>query len=443
MKADFYCAVMFPYPSAAGLHLGHYYNYAVIDSYCRWLRYCGATVFQPFGYDAFGLPAENYARKVGRDPADVTYENIEQFRRQMARMNTFYEERLVTCDPAYVRWTQWIFTRLRERGLAYKAWGEVNWCPSCETALANEQVIDGQCERCGGAVTHRNMNQWYFKITDYRDRLIAGLDRIDMPDSTKRMQRAWLVELRDWCVSRQRTWGCPIPVDGETDTLDTFVDSSFYYLRYLTDSDTEFLPSGCYQPVDLYVGGVEHACMHLIYTRFIHMVLFDMGIVAQEEPFRKVIHQGVIRKDGAKMSKSKGNAVSSDDYDPDELRLYLMFIGPYFEGGEWSDEHIVGQRRFLARMRRWLEERGSDRIDLASFEEQVDRDVRSFKFNKVVSGFMEFYNRHKYLRPDADAARRIEAVLRVFAPGFRAPNVEAREAYAPRWVEAAGQRQPS
>jgi len=434
MKADFYCAVMFPYPSAAGLHLGHYYNYAVIDSYCRWLRHRGTTVFQPFGYDAFGLPAENYARKVGRDPADVTYENIEQFRRQMVRMNTCYEERLVTCDPSYMKWTQWIFTRLHERGLAYKAWGEVNWCPSCETVLANEQVIDDHCERCGSAVERRDMSQWYFRITDYRDRLIAGLDRIEMPDSTKRMQRAWLADLRDWCVSRQRAWGCPIPIEGETDTLDTFVDSSFYYLRYLTDSETEFLPAGCYQPVDLYVGGAEHACMHLIYTRFIHMVLFDMGIVPQEEPFRTVIHQGVIRKDGAKMSKSKGNAVSPDDYDPDELRLYLMFIGPYFEGGEWSDEHLVGQRRFLARMRRWLTDKGSDRVDLSSFEDQVDRDVRAFKFNKVVSGFMEFYNRHKHLRPDGETARRIEEVLRVFAPGFS--PLDSKQALSRREADA-------
>jgi leucyl-tRNA synthetase len=131
-----------------------------------------------------------------------------------------------------------------------------------------------------------------------------------------------------------------------------------------------------------------------------------------------VIHQGVIRKDGAKMSKSKGNAVSPDDYDPDELRLYLMFIGPYFEGGEWSDEHIIGQRRFLSRMKRWLSDKGSDCIDLASFENQVDRDVRAFKFNKVVSGFMEFYNRHKHLKPDGKTARRVEEMLRVFSPGF-------------------------
>lgn len=418
MKADFYCAVMFPYPSAAGMHLGHCYNYAVIDSYCRWLRLKGQTVFQPFGYDAFGLPAENYARRIGGDPAAVTRSNIARFREQMARMNTAYEERLVTCDPSYVRWTQWLFTRFRERGLAYKAFGEVNWCPSCETVLANEQVIDGACERCGHAVGRKHLDQWYFRITAHRDRLIAGLDRIDMPDSTKRMQRAWLANLRDWCVSRQRRWGCPIPVEGETDTLDTFVDSSFYFLRYLTDSETEFLPARDYQPVDLYVGGAEHACLHLIYARFVHMALFDMGVVPQEEPFRRVIHQGMITRNGAKMSKSKGNAIDPDVYDPDELRLYLMFLGPYVEGGEWSDRHITGVARFLSRMRRWLADRGDTRIDLEALEAQIDRDVRAFKFNTVVSGLMTFYNRHKGSKPDEATATRIEALLKVFAPGF-------------------------
>ncbi len=153
------------------------------------------------------------------------------------------------------------------------------------------------------------------------------------------------------------------------------------------------------------------------------MAPFEMGIVPREEPFRKVIHRGVIRKDGAKMSKSKGNAVSPDDYDPDELRLCLMFIGPCSEGGEWSDERIVGQRRLLSRMRRWLSNEGSERIELFSFEDQVDREVQAFKFNKVVSGFMTFYNRHKHLKPDEETARRIEELLRVFAPGFRSGDV--------------------
>lgn len=416
--SDQYVCVMFPYPSGAGLHLGHFYNYAIIDSYCRWQRLKGQTVLQPFGYDAFGLPAENYAKSIGGDPREVTETNIENFRRQMEGMRTQFEERLVTCEPDYIRWTQWLFTKLHERGLAYKAWAEVNWCLGCETVLANEQVRDARCERCDSAVEQRNMNQWLFRITDYRDRLIANLDTLDYPKGTIKQQRDWLENLRDWCVSRQRSWGCPIPIEGETDTLDTFVDSSFYFLRYLTDSQDDFLPPADYQQVDLYVGGPEHACMHLIYSRFVHMVLYDMGIVPVEEPFKKVIHQGMITKDGAKMSKSKGNTVNPNDYDAAELRFHLMFIGPYFDGGDWSDDHIKGVQRFFKRMRTWLAETGTDSIDLSAFEEQIDRMNASFKFNKVVSGFMEFYNRNKTKRVDAATAERIALLLDVFAPGW-------------------------
>lgn len=346
---------MFPYPSGVGLHVGHHYNYSIADSYCRWKRHRGVDVFQPFGYDAFGLPAENYARQVGGDPREITMQNIARFREQMAAMNTTFEERLVTCEPEYVKWTQWIFRLMQERGLAYKAWSDVNWCQGCETVLANEQVRDDTCERCGSLVEKRNMNQWFFRITDYRDRLLANLDTIDYPAGTKKMQREWLENLHDWCVSRQRSWGCPIPVEGETDTLDTFVDSSFYYLRYLTDSQDEFLPAKDYRPVDLYIGGVEHATGHLIFARFVHMVLYDAGIVPQEEPFNRVIHQGMVTRDGAKMGKSKGNAVDPDAYDPDELRLYLMFMGPYTEGGDWNDASIKGVSKFLNRMRAWLD----------------------------------------------------------------------------------------
>jgi leucyl-tRNA synthetase len=409
---------MFPYPSGAGLHLGHYYNYAIIDSYCRWRRLQGTSVFQPFGYDAFGLPAENYARQIGGDPATVTYDNITRFRQQMERMNTQYVERAVTCDPSYVKWTQWVFTKMMERGLAYKAWGDVNWCPSCGTVLANEQVVEGKCERCSSTVEQKHLNQWYLRITDYKDRLIANLDYIDYPESTKKQQRNWLENLRDWCVSRQRNWGCPIPVEGETDTLDTFVDSSFYYLRYLTDSDSEFLPIENYRQVDLYVGGPEHACMHLIYARFVHMFLYDIGVVPVEEPFKRVIHQGMITKDGAKMSKSKGNAVNPDEYDPDELRMYLMFLGHYFDGGDWSDTHISGVRRFFGRMKRWLADTSGEAIDLTAFEKQLNYNVENFKFNKVVSGFMEFYNKNSKKPVDRVTADRIIDLLRVFAPGF-------------------------
>ncbi len=184
MKDNKYITVMFPYPSGSGLHIGHFYNYAIMDSYCRYWKYRGKEVFQPFGYDSFGLPAENYAKQVGRDPKDVTYENIRKFRIQMDRMNTNYQELLITSDPSYQKWTQWLFTKLKEHGLAYKKDGDVNWCPSCETVLAREQVKNDCCDRCSSKIETKTMNQWYFKITDYKDRLIKNLDKIDYPKST-------------------------------------------------------------------------------------------------------------------------------------------------------------------------------------------------------------------------------------------------------------------
>lgn len=420
MSREYVC-VMFPYPSGAGLHVGHHYNYSVMDSYCRWRRFRGVEVFQPFGFDAFGLPAENYARQIGGDPRVVTDENIARFKEQLVSMNTQYDIRLETHSPDYVKWSQWLFTKLHERGLAYKAWKNVNWCPSCETVLANEQVQEERCERCSTTVENRNMNQWFFKITDYKERLLKNLDYIDYPAGTIKMQRAWLENLQDWCVSRQRKWGCPIPIEGETDTLDTFVDSSFYYLRYLTNSNTELIPKEDYQQVDLYVGGSEHACMHLIYARFIHMVLFDMGIVPVEEPFKKVIHQGMITRDGAKMSKSKGNAVDPDQYDADELRMYLMFLGHYFDGGDWSDQHIAGQTRFLNRIKKWTTELSETNsgIPIEDLIEKINWNVDRFKFNKVVSTLMEFYNKNKSSKLSEEEAERIIQIMEVFAPSFR------------------------
>lgn len=411
---------MLPYPSSTSLHLGHYYNYAVMDSYCQWLRYRGETVFQPFGYDAFGLPAENYAKQVGGDPHDVTWGNITTFMGQMTRMNTLYDQKLVTCDPSYVKWTQWLFTKLQEKGLAYKSYGEVNHCPSCETVLANEQVKDGHCDRCSAKVEKKNLEQWYFRITAYKDRLIKNLDTLDYPEGTIKQQRVWLENLKDWCVSRQRKWGTPIPLIGETDTLDTFVDSSFYFLRYLESSNDVFLKPENYKQVDLYVGGAEHACMHLIYARFIHMFLYDIGIVPVEEPFKKVIHQGMITRDGNKMGKSKGNAVNPDHYNPDELRLYLMFLGHYFDGGDWSDDKIVGLRRFLGRMRKWLGDPAEESkyIDIGPLEDKLDAFVRAFKFNKVISTLMEFYNANKGTKLHPQNAMKLRLILTVFAPGF-------------------------
>jgi leucyl-tRNA synthetase len=411
--------VMFPYPSADSLHIGHYYNYAIIDSYCRYLRYCGENVFQPFGFDAFGLPNENYAKKIGRDPKDVTYENIEKFKIQMDKMNTQYESILTTCDIDYQKWTQWVFLKLKEKGLAYKADGDVSWCPSCETVLAREQVKDSRCERCGVNVESKSMSQWYFKITDYKDRLIKNLDWIDYPKSTINAQRKWLENLHDWCTSRQRKWGCPIPIDGESDTLDTFVDSSFYFIRYCDPkNDTEICSKEKYKQVDLYVGGSEHACLHLIYARFINMFLYDIGIVKEEEPFKKVVHQGMILKDGEKMSKSKGNVINPDDYDPDFLRFYLMFLAHYFDGGSWSDSGYKGIVRFSNKFKIWLSQDGEDYIDIDKFKKTIFGYTESFKFNKVVSEFMILINNNKNKKIPKSQINELVDLIKIYMPGF-------------------------
>lgn len=416
-----YICVMFPYPSGQGLHVGHYYNYALADTLCRYYRHKGIEVFQPFGYDAFGLPAENHAKKIGGDPKIVTEENINRFRDQMTRMNTQFEERLVTSSESYQKWSQHIFKIMQKRGLAYKANKEVNFCGSCDTTLANEQVKNNACERCQTPVVLKNMSQWFFKTTAYKERLLKNLDTIDYPQSTIKQQREWIEHLNDWCISRQRKWGCPIPIEGESDTMDTFVDSSFYYLRYMTRSENEFLPQEDYRPVDIYIGGSEHACMHLIYARFVHMVLFDEGIVPCEEPFKKVIHQGMITKDGHKMSKSLGNTVDPDQYDPDVLRMYLMFMGPFTEGGDFSDRNIQGVERFFRRMNTWLDRASSegDDIPMEKLEQGIDRNMERLKFNRVVSDLMTFYNQHKNTVPSIDTRQRMEQLMQVFAPSFR------------------------
>jgi leucyl-tRNA synthetase len=416
---EIYMAVMFPYPSGSGLHIGHTYNYAIMDSWCRYKRYLGHTVFQPFGYDSFGLPAENYAKKVNRDPKDVTYENIGKFREQMIRMNTKYKTLLVTSDPSYQKWTQWLFTKLLEHGLAYKKDGDVNYCTSCETVLAREQVKDECCERCGTKIEIRQMNQWYFKITAYKDRLIKNLDTIDYPKSTINAQRMWLENLHDWCVSRQRKWGCPIPVEGETDTMDTFVDSSFYFIRYCDpENNEELCNKDKYKQVDVYVGGNEHACMHLIYARFINMFLFDIGVIGCEEPFKKVIHQGMILNEGEKMSKTKGNVVNPDDYNPDELRFYLMFIGHYFDGGSWSDKNLVGIQRFNKRFTEWMTRTGEDVIDIEAFKKKIFGYTDSFKFNKVVSEFMTLVNNERKKNLTPQMRTELVNLLGIYMPGF-------------------------
>lgn len=381
---------MFPYPSGSGLHIGHWYNYSIVDSYCKLQRYLGYDVFQPFGYDSFGLPAENYARKIGGDVREITEANICSFQEEMKRMNTSFEWKFNTHSEEYQQKTQDIFKLLLSKGLAYKAFREQDFCSSCETVLAREQVVEGKCDRCNTVVVKKELNQWFFKITDYKQRLIDDLSLVDYPESTKRQQIHWLENLTDWCVSRQRKWGCPIPVEGEVDTLDTFVDSSFYTIVY---DNT--------RPVDLYIGGREHACMHLIYSRFICKVLFDCGIIGFSEPFKKVIHQGMILgEDGEKMSKSRGNVISPQQYEPQLLRMYLMFINHYFEGGKWQDSGYQGCYRFRNRLNNWLSQTNnvgmiSFDTKFSDFKTKVINYFESWKTNKVVSEWMIFYNQNK------------------------------------------------
>ena len=603
-----YCLEMFSYPSAANLHVGHWYNFSLADSYARFKRMRGNEVFHPMGFDAFGLPAENYAISTGIHPQDSTRRNIETMRGQLEEMGaTFdWDYTLATCEPDYYKWNQWLFLKLYEHGLAYRSLAPVNWCPRCQTVLANEQVIDGQCERCSAEVTKKNLTQWFFKITEYAQELLDCLPGMNWPEKTKKIQQNWIgrsegaeiefkihggdglafrvfttradtlygatyaafapenplvdiitrpeyreaveryrdeakkqseiermsttrektgtptgayavnpvngelipiwvadyvlagygtgcvmavpghderdfefaqkfglpitrviktvsaggdelpfiddgvlvnsaefdgvpsaearmrivdklgggagfrinYKLRDWLVSRQRYWGTPIPVihcekcgavpvpetdlpvllpydveftpDGESplkksetymnaacpvcgrpsqrdpDTLDTFVCSSWYYLRYPDNRndakpfDTDWIDRMA--PVDTYVGGPEHAAMHLLYARFITKALRDMGYLHFDEPFERLVHQGMILgADGSKMSKSLGNTVSPDDYitkfGSDAFRVYLGFGFAYTEGGPWNEDGIKAAARYIARI-----ERLSDRI---------------------------------------------------------------------------------
>ncbi len=659
VEKKLYCLEMFSYPSAANLHLGHWYNYGLTDSWARMKRMQGWNVFHPQGFDAFGLPAENYAIKTGIHPKDSTYQNIKTMEVQLKKMGaTFdWDYEVVTCDPEYYKWTQWIFLKLYEHGLAYRKKAPVNWCPSCKTVLANEQVVDGACERCKNEVTKKDLTQWFYKITEYAQELLDCLPQLDWPEKTKKIQQNWIgrsegaelvfegadgsfsfkvfttradtlygvtyvvlapenelvdritapecreaveqyresakkqteierlstvrektgvftgayainpvngdkvpiwiadyvlagygtgcvmavpahderdyefaakyklpikrvikgedgiddtlpfvedgvltdseefsgtgsakarkgivlklkgqqkgevkvnYRLRDWLVSRQRYWGAPIPVihcsdcgavpvpekdlpvelpynvefkpDGESplakceefinvpcpkcgkpakrdpDTLDTFVCSSWYYLRYPDNRnsenafDTEWIDKML--PVDKYVGGAEHAAMHLLYARFFTKALRDMGYLHFDEPFTSLVHQGtILGPDGLRMSKSRGNTVSPDVYinenGSDVFRMYLAFGFAYTEGGPWSDDGIKAISRFVGRIERLVETAsGLNRSGVGSFgsEEKelnfvrntaikgVTEDAERFQFNTSIARLMELVN---------------------------------------------------
>lgn len=597
-QEKYYCLSMFPYPSGK-LHMGHVRNYTIGDVISRYQRMLGKNVLQPMGWDAFGLPAENAAMKHGVHPADWTYDNIDYMRGQLKRLGFGYDwsREIATCDPSYYRWEQWFFLKLLEKGLVYKKTAPVNWCPNDMTVLANEQVIDGCCWRCDTPVERKEIAQWFLKITDYAEELLASLETLDgWPEQVKTMQANWIgrsegvemdfavqdsdetvriyttrpdtvmgvtylavaaehplalraaehnaeigafvesckqmetseaametmekrgidsgikaihpltgepvpvwianfvlmgygtgavmsvpahdqrdyefaqkygialkqvifaedgsgdcaeqafthkgmlansgefdgltsaqafdaiagnleksdkglrktnFRLRDWGVSRQRYWGAPIPViycedcgtvpvpeqdlpvtlprdvvlDGsqsplvahptfssadcpscgkparrETDTFDTFMESSWYFARFTCNQASSMLNDSAnyWLPVDQYIGGIEHAILHLLYARFYTKLLRDEGLLACDEPFKRLLTQGMVLKDGSKMSKSKGNTVDPqaliDQYGADTVRLFIMFAAPPEQSLEWSDSGVEGAFRFLRRL---------------------------------------------------------------------------------------------
>lgn len=656
-----YCLEMFSYPSAATLHLGHWYNFGVADVWARFKKMQGYNVFHPMGFDSFGLPSENYAIKIGVHPKDSTEKNIATMITQLKKMGASFDWNYLisTCAEDYYKWTQWIFLKMYEKGLAYQKEAPVNWCPDCQTVLANEQVVDGKCERCKAEVYQKKMKQWFYKITDYAEELLNSIDALDWPEKTKKIQKNWIgkstgslitfdieapndkiiqldafttradtlyglsyvviapehplvrelttpdcmeaveayihnaakvneidrmsterertgvftgsyainpvdgrkvplwvadyviatygtgfvmavpahderdfdfaqkyqlpisrvvvdkdgneqplpfcekgklinsaefsglssedavlgivkkleqsqsgklttmYRLRDWLISRQRYWGAPIPIihcpkcgcvpvpetdlpvklpydvefkpTGESplarseefmnvtcpkcgcaarrdpDTMDTFVDSSWYFLRYADNKNEDKAwdvdKINQMLPVDKYIGGQEHATMHLLYARFFTKVLRDLGYLNFDEPFLSLVHQGMILgADGQKMSKSKGNTVVADDYiqkyGSDVMRLFLSFAFSYVDGGPWSDQGIVSMDKFVRRVEAMIEKFKSIETDSDVYgkeEKELDyvrnysiqnvaQSVDSFQFNTGLARLMEYLN---------------------------------------------------
>ncbi len=661
-KPKYYCLDMFPYPSGNGLHVGHWRGYVISDVWSRYKMLNGYYLIHPMGWDAFGLPAENYAIKMGVHPRKSTAENVKNIKRQINEISAIYDwdMEVNTTDPEFYKWTQWIFVKMFKAGLAYEKQMPINWCPSCKTGLANEEVVDGCCERCGSKVTKKNLKQWMLKITKYADRLLEDLDRLEWPEKVKKMQTDWIgrsygaevdfaveghdkkvtvyttrpdtlygatfmvlapehemakelatdetreavedyifkasmkssvdrlqdkektgvftgsyainplnnekipiwlsdyvladygtgaimcvpahddrdfefakkfdipviqviakdgkeienmteayteasgtminsgdwngmessvlkkeapamiekmgfgrktvnYKLRDWVFSRQRYWGEPIPIvhcekcgavpvpeeelplllpevesyqptgtgespladitdwvnttcpccggpaKRETNTMPQWAGSSWYFLRYVDNKNDKELVSkekaSKYLPVDMYIGGVEHAVLHLLYSRFYTKFLYDIGVIDFDEPFTKLFNQGMVcgrdKVTGAatKMSKSLGNIVSPDDivrdYGCDALRLYELFIGPPELDSIWDDRGLDGIYRFINRF--WKLAIDSKDKDIKPTEEterlrhklvmDITKRLEAFSLNTVVSGFMEYNNK--------------------------------------------------
>ncbi|QJR36272.1 leucine--tRNA ligase [Gemmatimonas groenlandica] len=683
----FYALMMFPYPSAEGLHVGNLFAFTGSDISARYHRLLGHDVFQPLGYDAFGIHSENYALKIGAHPMELTPKNVANFQRQLERAGLMvdWRQKVDTSRPDYYKWTQWVFLQLYKQGLAYKKAAAVNWCPVDMTVLANEQVENGLCERCGSPVEQRFLEQWFFRISAYAERLLSNLEWLDWSPITKSAQKNWIgrsegaelsfrvsghdeavkvfttrpdtifgatylvlapehplvatltteaqrgavqgyqdatkkqdliarksskektgvftganavnpatganipiwiadyvlmeygtgaimavpghderdfefaqvfnlpivrvvagpdeaadtplgetaytddaqgrlvnsgafdgqpvadakltvtdwlaagghgskvvnFRLHDWCISRQRYWGPPIPIiycdacgtvpvpesqlpvelpfipdfkpddsgisplarheewyrvpcptcgasaRRETDVSDTFLDSAWYFLRYpsATRSDVAFDTelTKRWLPVDSYIGGNEHAVLHLLYSRFVTMVMKDAGHIDFEEPFTRFRAHGMIIREGAKMSKSKGNVINPDVYmeewGADAFRMYLMFLGPYEEGGDFRDQGISGVRRFLDRLWASVRDARTDVAADANVTRQIHRtikkvgeDTATLSYNTAIAAMMECLNHVR----SADRPVHRDEVL---------PLVQLVAAYAPHFAE--------
>jgi len=675
-----YILDMFPYPSGEGLHVGHVEGYTGTDILSRYYRMNGYNVLHPMGWDAFGLPAENYAIKMKKNPMNFVPKNIKRYKKQMIMLGLSYDwqREINTTDPDYYKWTQWMFLKMYEKGLVYEKAAPINFCPSCKTGLANEEVVQGRCERCGSLTEIRYLNQWHIRITAYADRLLEDLDELDWPENVKEMQRNWIgksegyevdfrivdqeyritvfttrldtifgvtflvlapehplclkiakeeyyfsvknyiedvlkkpererkieeemsgvftgsyavhpftgekipiwisdyvlysygtgaimgvpahdsrdyefakkfnlkiipvigpeknkepdnlpfedygylinsfdfngldsktailkigeelenknigkkaiyYKLRDWVFSRQRYWGEPIPLvrcpkcgivplkekdlplklpkvksyeptgtgesplkniqkwvktkcpkckgpaERETHTMPQWAGSCWYYLRYIDPKNKKefanYKKLKYWLPVDIYVGGVEHAVLHLLYARFWHKFLYDLGLVPTKEPFKKLVNQGLILgPDHEKMSKSRGNVISPDEvvekYGADTLRMYEMFMGPFEEVKPWDTQGIIGIHRFLNRIWELTKKIKKEKIkkekdqemlrELNRLIKKVSEDIENFKFNTAISAMMEFINFISNKKVSIETWKTFVKLLFPFAP---------------------------
>ncbi len=506
----YYALDMFPYPSGAGLHVGHPEGYTATDIISRYKRFLGYEVLHPIGWDAFGLPAEQYAIKTGNSPKEFTQKNIDNFKKQLKSLGFSFDwtKEINTTDPNYYKNTQWIFAQLYRKGLAEIKEIEVNWSPSLNTVLANEEVLKDEngnnvSERDGLPVEKKVMKQWVLKITKYAKKLFDGLDDLKWPSGVKKLQKKWIYEqdengnytsdlhLKDWIFARQRYWGEPFPIihqdngeiylipeeeypvilpeikdykfskdgkpalsnakewinynDGkisgkrDLNTMPQWAGSCWYYIGYILKDGDKYLDINSLKakkrldkwlPVDLYIGGQEHAVLHLMYARFWHIFLYELGITKHKEPFERLFNQGMILgPDGQKMSKSKGNVINPDEivqkFGADTLRVYEMFMGALDDDKPWSDKNVISTRKWLDRNYRFFLEKVTyseeltveQKQDFNTSLEKINSNIEQLKFNLVISELMILLNSfYKNSKITKDLALNYLIILSTIAP---------------------------